>query len=293
MEVARQLSFTRAGEALFISQPAVSKHIQHLEEQYKVRFFERQGSGIRLTRAGDILYQHLLTAASLARQIEGDLQNLHAENEFKGELKLGASTTVALYIIPPVLSGFRKANSRIRISLLNKNSETVIQSLLNQEIDLGIVEGRNKMANVSSRHFLSDEVVAVCSANSFLRNKSRYSIQELKNLPLALRERGSGTLAVLSQALKKHHIKLSELNICMRLGGTEALKNFILADDCLGFLPLRSVTKELASGDLVRLHIPELLISRHFYFVQRPGEENNPTHEALIRFARQYYNLRL
>ena len=101
MEVARQLSFTRAGEALFISQPAVSKHIQHLEEQYKVRFFERQGSGIRLTPAGDILFQHLLTAQSLARQIEADLQNLHAESEFKGELKLGASTTVALYIIPP------------------------------------------------------------------------------------------------------------------------------------------------------------------------------------------------
>lgn len=293
MEVARHLSFTRASEAVFISQPAVSKHIRQLEQHYKVSLFERQGSVVKLTKAGEVLYQHLQTASLLSRQAESDLQHLNDDNHIKGELKLGASTTVALYIIPPVLSGFRIKNSGIKISLLNKNSETIVSSLLNQEIDLGIVEGKNKMAKLSSKHFLSDEVVPVCSSRSQLGRKTRYSLEELKNIPIALREKGSGTLAVLSQALAKHQIKLSQLNICMRLGGTEALKNFLLADDCLGFLPLRSVAKELASGELIRLHIPELSISRHFYFVQRPGEENNPTHQAFIRFAKMYYNLRL
>ena len=196
IEVARQLSFTRAAETLFISQPAVSKHIQQLEHQYKLSFFERQGSVIRLTKAGDILYQQLLKAAALSKEMEQALQNLHQDQELKGELKLGASTTVALYIIPPVLSGFRKANSRIRINLLNKNSETIVSSLLSREIDLGIVEGKTKIAKVSSQHFLSDEVVPVCSSRSFLRNKARYTIDELRELPLALREKGSGTLAV-------------------------------------------------------------------------------------------------
>jgi DNA-binding transcriptional LysR family regulator len=293
LEVAQQLSFTKASEAMFISQPAISKHIQNLEEHYKCRLFERNGRVISLTDAGKILYDHLLTARSLAKQIEFDIGAIIDKRHLEGELKLGASTTVALYILPPVLSAFRKQNREVSISLLNRNSENILKALLNNEIDLGIIEGKDKMSKVNSQLFLNDEVVPVCSAGSYLTTRSSYPLTALKDIPLALRELGSGTLAALKQALKKKGIELAELKICLRLGGTEALKNFILADDCLGFLPLKSIVKELKNGELKRLYIDDLSITRHFYFIQRYGDENSGMNDAFIRFAKRHYNVKL
>lgn len=293
LEVTQQLSFTKASEAMFISQPAVSKHIQNLEEYYKCRLFERNGRLVSLTEAGKILYNHLLTARSLAREIEFDIGSLNDKRHLEGELKLGASTTVALYVLPPVLSAFGKQNPGVSMSLLNRNSENILKALLNNEIDLGIIEGKDKMSKVSSQLFLNDEVVPVCSARSYLTKQTTYPVAALKEIPLALRELGSGTLASLKAALKKNGIELNDLKITIRLGGTEALKNFILADDCLGFLPMKSIVKELNNGELKRLFIDGLNITRNFYFVQRFGDENSGVNDAFIRFAKNHYNVKL
>lgn len=290
IEVAKHLSFTKASEVLFISQPAISKHIHNLEEHYKTPLFDRKKGSVTLTLAGKILQKHLQTAASLAQQITFDIGSIHQQQLLKGELKLGASTTIALYIIPAVLSAFRKQNEAVMISLLNRNSENVMTALLNHEIDLAVIEGKDKMANVSSQYFLAEKVIAVCASKSYLAKQQNYSLSELKNIPLSLRERGSGTLVAITQALAVHGMKTSDLNVCMRLGGTEALKNFILADDSLGFLPLKAVAKELERGDLVQLDIDGLNIERHFYFIQRLGDENNGMNKAFIKFAKNHYN---
>src|SRR6185369_6391458 len=100
-----QLSFTKAGQVLFISQPAVSKHVQQLEDHYKSSLFERKGSAIALTEAGKILFDFLHKAALLEKQMEYEINTHRDKYHPKGDLKLGASTTVALYIIPPVLAG--------------------------------------------------------------------------------------------------------------------------------------------------------------------------------------------
>lgn len=290
IEVAKHLSFTKASEALFISQPAISKHIHNLEEHYKTPLFERKKGVVTLTPAGKILQQHLQTASSLAQQIEFEMGSIYNQQLLKGELKLGASTTIALYVIPAVLSAFRKQNEGVKISLLNRNSENVMTALLNHEIDLAIVEGKDKMANVNSQYFLAEKVVAVCASKSYLAKQTHYGLGELQHIPLSLRERGSGTLAAIGQALAEHGLKTSDLNVCMRLGGTEALKNFILADDSLGFLPLKAVAKELERGELVQLQIDGLNIERHFYFIQRLGDENNGMNKAFVKFAKQHYN---
>ena len=293
IEVAKYLSFTKASEALFISQPAVTKHIHNLEEHYHTPLFERKKGSVSLTAAGKILQQHLLRAVSLTKQIEFDIGSIYNKQQLKGELKFGASTTIALYIIPPVLSAFRKENPAVKISLLNRNSENVLEALLNHEIDLGIIEGKDKMANVSSQYFLTEKVIAVCSVKSYLAKKNKYTLEELKEIPLSLRERGSGTLAAINHELLSHKLKISDLNVCMRLGGTEALKNFILADDSLGFLPLKAVTKELDRGELAQLEFEGLNITRHFYFIQRLGDENQGINKAFIKFAKNHYNLSL
>lgn len=293
LEVARQLSFTKASQALYISQPAVTKHIQQLEDQYKVSLFERRGSAIFLSEAGKILYDSLAKVKAIEKKLEYEISTYRNMLHAKGELKLGASTTVALYIIPPVLSGFRQKFPEVRMSLFNRNSESVLKALHDHEIDLGIVEGKSKMSRVSSQLFMTDEVIPVCSSRSPLAQKVKLSVDEIKNVPVALRERGSGTLAAVKQALSHQGIKLSELKTSMRLGGTEALKNFILADESMGFLPMCTVAKELASGDLIRLYIDGLTIIRQFYFVQRHGGEEHGLNEAFIKFAKGSYNIKL
>ncbi|MEQ8425268.1 MAG: LysR substrate-binding domain-containing protein [Cyclobacteriaceae bacterium] len=292
-EVAQQLSFTKASQTLFISQPAISKHIRQLEEEYKTSLFERKGNSITLTEEGSILYEFILKGKELERQLGLELNTYREPSQIKGDLKLGASTTVALYIVPPVLSGFRKKYPDVRISLFNRNSESVLSALKEREIDLGIVEGRSKIGQVKSEHFLTDEVVPVCSPRSTLVKNPNIDIKDLPSVPVALRERGSGTLAAVKHALSGKRVKMNDLNICMRLGGTEALKNFLLADDSLGFLPARAVAKELASGDLIRIFIEDLIITRQFYFVQRHGDENRGLNASFIKFSKSHYNIKL
>ncbi|NJN41015.1 MAG: LysR family transcriptional regulator [Flammeovirgaceae bacterium] len=293
LEVVRQLSYTKASQILYISQPAVTKHIQQLEANYKTSLFDRKGNSISLTEVGKILYDYLLQAKNLEKQLDFEISTHFNNTDARGELRLGASTTVALYIIPPVLSGFRKSFPSVQLSLLNRNSENILTALLNHEIDLGIIEGKKKMPRVKSEHFLTDEVVPVCSSKSDLTKKSSITLKELKETAVALRERGSGTLTALKSALASKSIKLTDLNVVMQLGGTEALKNFILADECIGFLPMRSITKELAAGELVRLFIDDLSIIRHFYFVHRQGEEQRGLHKMFVRYAKTHYNVKL
>ena len=292
-EVARLKSFTKASQALYISQPSISKHIRQLEEEYKVSLFERKGSTIELTNEGNILYEAIRKAKAIEKQLEFDISTSKDPRSASGELKLGASTTVALYIIPPVLSDFHQKHPNVSITLVNRNSENVLKALLDHEIDIGIMEGRSKLSGVRSQLFLTDEVIPVCSRLSAISKLQKISLKELTALPVALRERGSGTLAALKYALGKQGLKLSDLRVPVRLSGTEALKNFILADECIGFLPMRSVAKELVHGDLVRLFVENLSITRQFYFVQRLGDESRGLGSSFMHFTMRHYNLKL
>ncbi|MCC9137771.1 LysR substrate-binding domain-containing protein [Pontibacter silvestris] len=289
LEVARVLSFTKASQLLYISQSAISKQIKALEEFYKTGLFERHGNTISLTPAGQLLYNKLLIAKQLQQEL---YQEFKAANEqFSPQLRMtiGASTTISLYILPPVLSAYLQKNPNVQLTLKNRNSQNILKALLDHEIDLGIVEGVNKVSNVTYTPVLTDEVIAVCSSkNPYI--KHRLELKDLYNTPLALREQGSGTLAVLEDALDKKQVKLTDLPIKIRLGGTEALKNFVRVDTCLSFLPRQAVTKELQTGELVEVKIQDLTVIRTFNFIQRKGTENNLPYKDFIQFTKRQYS---
>ncbi len=287
MEVAANLSFSKAAQTLFVTQPAISKHIKALEDQYRVPLFERKGNSILLTAAGKKLNEYLLQAIEIERRAEYDLSLLSSSAQASGHLRLGASTTIALYILPSLLSGFQQKNASVDIQLVNRNSEYILNALLTHEVDLGIIEVDNKLTTVSYRPFMTDEVIPVCSAKSPLAGKS-LSLKQLAKTPVALRERGSGTLNALFKALAVQHIKPADLIVKIRLGGTEALKNFILADQCLGFLPEPSIVRELAEGDLVKVPVEGLKIVRNFYFIRRKGTEDYGLTHDFTEYALSY-----
>ena len=286
IEVASNLSFTKASEVLFISQPAISKHMKALEAFYKTTLFERKGNAIHLTQGGILLLNRLREAKEIQNQLEFELSVMKDLLKAKGQLKLGASTTVALYIIPKILSAFHQKYPDVKISLLNRNTDTIVKALLDQDIDIGIVEGKKKKSTISYLPFMTDEVVAVCSAKSPIAKKRTLAIPEIKNYQIVLREQGSGTLAALKDALERHGIKLSDLKVTVRLAGTEALKNFLIQDNCLGFLPRGAILKELRDGDLVAVKIEKFQIARDFFFIQRQGTETNELNKVFIRFCK-------
>jgi DNA-binding transcriptional LysR family regulator len=139
MEVAANLSFSKASELLFISQPAISKHIKALEAFYKTTLFERKGNTIHLSPGGKVLFSRLKEAKKIQNQLDFELSTLKNQFKAKGQLKLGASTTVALYIIPKILSAFHQKYPEVKISLLNRNTDTIVKALLDEDIDIGIV----------------------------------------------------------------------------------------------------------------------------------------------------------
>jgi DNA-binding transcriptional LysR family regulator len=285
IEVAKELSFSKAAQTLFISQPAISNHIKMLESHYENALFHRKGNTISLTLAGEILYRHLEEAVKIQRQIEFDLSTLEDAANVKGRLIIGASTTVALYIIPKILSAFHQQHSGIEIHLVNRNSEKITNALLENEIDIGIVEVFQKRTTISYTDFMTDEIVAVCATSSEIAKSKTMDIRDLVNYPIALREFGSGTLLALTHALKNLNIQIEDLNVKVRLGGTEALKNFLLADSCIGFLPKKSIVKELAHKELVQLTITGLSVERNFYIIQRKGSEEFGLAKQFMRFA--------
>jgi DNA-binding transcriptional LysR family regulator len=290
LEVARLLSFTKASQTLFISQSAISKQIKALEEYYKSGLFERLGNTVALTPAGELLYKKLLVAKQMQNDLHTELNALNENFSPQVRMVIGASTTISLYVLPPVLSAYLSKYPNVQLSLKNRNSENILKALLEHEIDLGIVESINKVSNVTYTPFLTDDVIPVCSSKNPLKTQ-QLEVKDLFTIPLAIRETGSGTLAVLEMALEKRKIKLAELSIKVRLGGTEALKNFVRVDNCLAFLPRQAVKKELETGELVELAINDFKVKRTFSFIQRKGTENNIPYKGFLRFMKQQYSI--
>ena len=280
--VAKNLSFTKASQELFVSQPAITKHIQELETCYQTRLFDRQGSKISLTEAGELLLKHSEKILDDYKQLEYEMHLLH--DEYIGELKLGASTTIAQYVLPPLLANFITKFPQINRSLINGNSRGVEVALQDHRIDLGLVEGIFRLPNLKYNAFLLDELVAVVHMRSKLAVADEILPEELPNIPLVLRERGSGTLDVFERALLQYNLKLSSLNVLMYLGSTESIKLFLEHTDCMGIVSIRSVHKELVADTLRVVEIKGMPMQREFNFVQLQGQEGGLS-QVFMRFA--------
>lgn len=288
--VALRLNFTKAATELYISQPAVSKHIQELEETYKTKLFERNGSKIALTPAGEILLKYTKNIFEIYREIDFDMSSF--SNERQGLLRLGASTTISQYIISPVLARFHQKQQDIKVNLLNGNTEQIENALINKEIEIGIVEGQSKNQSIKYIPFLKDELVLVCNSKNPLVQQSKISLDDLKAMKFITRERGSGTLEVIEYALKQVGLKITDLQIEMQLGSTESIKSYLLNSDCLAFMSVHAVGKELTKNELMVLDVENLEIERYFYIITLLGK-SDALSELFIQNMANHYNLKL
>lgn len=286
--VAEQLSFTKAAKLLFISQPAVTKHINQLEKQYGKPLFNRRGNAISLTSAGEILLDYANKIIKLYNQLE--LEFLESGKQLPKEMNIAASTTISQYILPALLSKLKAAFPETTINLTNLNSEQIEALVLAKKTDLGLAEGVSNNPNLHYEPFLKDEIVLTTRTANKLFKREEIELQELKALPLVIRERGSGTRNVIGDALAKKDISLQSLNIQMQLGSTESIKNYLLAADSFAFLSIHCISRELKTGSLRVVEVSGLNIDRTFQFVSQHGDYDRAA-ERLKHFFRSHYNL--
>lgn len=287
--VAKRLSFSRAAEELYISQPAVTKHIRELEQQYNSKLFDRKGNTIALTPAAEILLSHAESLFTIYRAIDFDMNALLQKH--KGLLHLGASTTISQYLIAPVLAGFKKKFGDIELKLITGNTEQVEKALLEKQIELGIVEGRSKNQEISYSDFMKDEIVLVCNKQHLLAKTAEIEPMQLKEHRFIVREQGSGTRQVIDHALKNVALGIADLPVEIQLGNTESIKSYLMHSDTLAFLSIHSINKELLNGELRIIDVKGLDITRSFYFIHLQGQADQLA-EKFMHFANLHYNIK-
>jgi len=287
--VATRLSFTRAAAELFITQPAVTKHIKELEHQLNVQLFKRNGSSITLTNAGKILLQYAEKIAQQYAELETELAQLN--NMESGILHIGGSTTVGQTILPKILAIFKKTYPAINFTFIQANTDVITQLVLAEKIDIAIVEGAAHYPQIAYAPFAKDEIVLVTRANNQLARKAEIMPRQLLNIPLVLREAGSGTLDVIFNALESAGINPKELQVEIQLESSIAIKQYLLYSETATFLSIQSVISELKYNELSIIGIKGLEIFRTFQFIQLHGK-NSKLIDLFKRFCLTNYNLK-
>jgi len=277
--VANYLSFTKAAEQLFISQPAISKTIRNLEEEYKVTLFLRKRNSIELTNDGKAFL--IYTNKILEIYAEMENQFLHKNETFPELINFGVSTTLANYIIPKVIAKFRVQFPSTKFSISTGNSDDIEELILNQKLNFGIIEGKNTNRKLQFNKFIKDEIVLVTNAKNNAFKNGLIDLKVLEKIPIIVREMGSGTREIVFEYLNIHNIK--KLNIVVTLSSTEAIKNYLFHSDNYAFISVHAISEELVNNKLKIIDVKDLSIERWFYFVSRTGYQSN-----LMAFFEKY-----
>jgi LysR family transcriptional regulator, transcriptional activator of the cysJI operon len=281
--VAAHLSFRKAAEELYLTQPAVSLQIKALEEDLGVQLFNRTGGHIVLTAAGGVLLGYSHQAGALLAQAEHDIGALSGDHA--GELDLGASTTIAQYALPRLLATFCMEHPRVHPTLISGNTEEIVEAVVKQRIALGLIEGPARSRDVKTEPFLHDDLVLIASCAHEWTERNAVPCSELGTVPLLMRERGSGTRGVIEAALAERGVKRSSLRIVMELDSTEAIKSAVEAGLGVGFVSRWAIRKDLRLGNNFKIvQLEGLQISREFLITSLSGHEPQGLANEFRRF---------
>jgi DNA-binding transcriptional LysR family regulator len=250
--VAKHLSFTKAAEALFMTQPAVTFQIRQLEEHFNTRLFDRAQGRITLTAAGAVALEY--SARILAMSAELEMRMKDMSGQLAGPLLIGASTTIADFLLPQVLGEFKSRTPGIVPRLIVANSEIVQDRVVERTLDLGFIEGVSHLPTLVSDVLCEDELQVVCAPGHPLAKLEEAPPKSLTEHAYVGRESGSGTREVIDQYLRTAGVPPDALSVFMELGSPEALKGLVATGLGFAIMSRASVAKEIRLGELV--HIP-------------------------------------
>ena len=282
--VAKHLSFTKAAEALFMTQPAVTFQIKQLEEHFNTRLFERGHGRIALTAAGDIVLDYAERILGLSTELDTRLKEM--TGQIAGLLLVGASTTIAEFLLPQVLGDFKSRHPNVVPRLFVANSGAVENRVAEHTLDIGFIEAPSHLAAVATDVCCEDELVVVCSSSHPLAQHKSVTPKQLLEYPYISRESGSGTREVTDAYFQKAGVRPESLNVVMELGSPEALKGLVATGLGFTIMSRATVQKETRLGELIGLPLAPRLI-RNLSVVYPKEKFRSRLVNTFVQFAKE------
>lgn len=264
--VADKKNFSKAAKALSLTQPAVSFQIQTLEQYYQTMLFDRVNRHVKLTAAGELLLDYAVHMNNLQAELERNMQQL--TGHVKGELLVGASTTIGEYILPYVVGAFKQEYPDVNATIQIMNTNDIAENVNNKSFDLGIIEGPVELTeNMESIAFLEDELVLAIPSDHPFATKESITLEELKTLPYITREPGSGSRLIFEQALIDADFDIEELHMVMELGSTTSIKSAIMGGLGISTISKWAIQDLVKTGKVAALTIEGLTLKRTFNII--------------------------
>jgi len=282
--VARLLNFTKAGEKLHMTQPAVTFQIRQLEEQFNTRLFDRTHNKVTLTEAGKQVYMYADRILKLYEDMNHSITEM--TGDVSGGVSLGASTTIAEYMLPLLIGEFKVKYPDVKISLKESNSEDIIAMVENNVVDLAIVEGSVNNKNLIVEQCRVDQLLVIMPNNHKLAGASTLQVKDILGQPFICRESGSGTQEAITNYVKKQSPQ-SLLNVCFELSSPEAIKGAVEAGMGISIVSRASIDKELKLGTLTAVELSPKL-ERPFSFVRQRYKFKSRAADELLGFAQEF-----
>ena len=282
--VAKHLSFTKAADALFMTQPAVTFQVRQLEEQYGTRLFERRHGGILPTPAGELMFSYAERILALSAEMDTRLAEINGE--MRGTLLLGAASGIADTLLPAVLAEFNARYPQVRPRLIVANSEQIASRVADLSLDLGLVEAQAVPPGLAAELCRSDEMVAVCTPADPLAGLQRVAAGTLADYEYLGREPGSGTRAVVDAWFAAAGVAAESLKTQLELGSNEALKGVVATGLGFAILPRPAVARETELGTLLAIPLDPPL-TRNIWLVQPEDRFRSRLVSTFASFARQ------
>lgn len=280
--VAKQLSFTKAAELLFMTQPAVTFQVKQLEEHFNTRLFERSHSKIALTPAGELVLDYAERILGLTAEMETRMGEM--TGQISGVLMLGASTTIAEYMLPRKLGDFKGRYPQVQARLTVANSETIESKVADHTLDVGLIEAPSQHPQLKSIVCCDDELVMICSPDNALAGLAEISPDQLAEQPYISRESGSGTRNVVDDYFRHAGVHPEDLHIVMELGSLEAIKGAVEAGLGIAIVSRSTIVKELKLGELAAIPLNPPLI-RPLSVVYADGKFRSRLLQAFLDYS--------
>jgi DNA-binding transcriptional LysR family regulator len=285
-------SFTRAAEAMLLSQPTISEHIRALEQEIGQRLINRLGRSaatpgsaggreIRTSEAGKILYSY---ARKMLRLQQEALEALgHYAGTLAGRMAIGAGTIPGTYILPEKIGTFKKSYPDITIALRIAGSRTIANEILSGELEMGISGALWRENGLTWQELFSDELILAVAPDHPWASQRQITLSQLSEEPFIMRDHSSGTRRAVTRILEQHGLNPAHLNVVAEIGSTEAIRQSIKAAIGISILSSRAVRDDISHGSLVAVAIDGVRMIRPFYMVTRKNQSLSPLCTAFIQ----------
>lgn len=282
--VAETGSLSETAQRLFLTQPAVTQQIKHLEQAFAVQLLERTNRGVTLTDAGEVLNDYARKIVSLCDELESTMESLRAS--VSGHLTVGATSTIGGYAVPCSICIFKEKFPEAVLKLKVANRQQIINELKEGQIDIALIEGKDLNGPFVTCELAVDQLVIIAPNREPWAGRTSISIEEFKIQPFIIREAGSGTRQVIEEALASIGIDLSQLNIVVELASVDSIKAAVEAGVGISIMSRLALRKELHTRTLLALELEGLSLEQKIYLAYNRERVQTRLGKAFINFLR-------